>query len=107
MSMKIDWLRFLPPYWMQNYPTNWDWDDALNQLLDDHEPTKFGPYSVLLGGIAVWSGNYPFAYGHPYGPERDFLPSVATRRRLRDAIAAADERRFWSEFEAKKAKANG
>jgi hypothetical protein len=88
MAMRIDWQRLIPRYWFQNYPTSWEWDALLNELLDQH-PISFGYLTVTIGGAEVWAGNYPYAYGHPYAPEMQALPSVATRRRLRRAIEGA------------------
>ena len=86
---KIDWQRLIPSYWMQNYPTSWEWDALLNALLDEQHQITFGSLTVTIGGAEVWAGNYPYAYGHPYAPEIHSLPSVATRKRLRRAIEAA------------------
>jgi hypothetical protein len=84
-----------PQYWLQNHATDWEWDAALNALLDHHKPIKSGiGYTVHLGGVEVWARNYPYAYGTPYSPSFDVLPSVATRKRLRAAIKATEREHF-------------
>ena len=93
---KIDWLRFLPMYWIQNNPTNFDWDDKLNDLLDKNTVliSRTG-YSANIGGVEVWIKNYPYAYGSPYGRwEMDVLPSISTRKRLRKAVKKAKEKKL-------------
>lgn len=99
---KIDWQRLRPAYWYQNEPTDWEWDTILNRLLDRHTP-KIGYLTVSLGGVDVWTSNFPYAYGYCYNPKNRGLPSVATRKRLRDAV----EKEERSEFRAAIAKAEG
>ena len=90
--MRIDWQRLIPGFWFQNYPTDWDWDAALNGALDRHEPVM-GFCTAKVGGFTVWVANWPYAYGSPTTKSgaRDIpiLPSVATRKRLRRAIILA------------------
>lgn len=89
--MNIDWWRLLPPYWLQNEPTCWDWDAALNELLDSDAPITCGEHSCEIAGVPIWAGNYPYSYGSYYpsfGGARP-LPSVATRKRLHRVIGEA------------------
>lgn len=90
MAIKIDWLKFLPKYWLNNYPTDWEWDHALNALLDAYEPVWDGDYCVMIGKVRVWASNYPNAFGYPYSPEWRVLPSIATRNRLKKAIGCRE-----------------
>lgn len=88
--MKIDWLRFVPKYWFQNDPTDWAWDEALNALLDRHKVQENSSSTVKVGKAIIWVGNYPYAYGNLYEPTSvNVLPSVATRKRLRNAVRDA------------------
>lgn len=77
----IDWYRLLPHYWIQNYPTCEFWDCKLNKLLDENELVVDGLYRGTLGGVDVWLGNFPYAYGTTY--PNGTLPTVKTRLRLR------------------------
>lgn len=86
--MKIDWYRLLPRYWFQNYDTNWEWDQVLNEVLDSEPEVKVNYCTTKLGSIEVWTENYPYAYGRLYKnmDAFNFLPSVKTRKRLRRYI---------------------
>lgn len=93
--MTFDWNRLLPQFWLQNYPTDWEWDATLNRLLDEHPAIKpAGNYTVLVGGVEVWAANYPYAYGRPYTPKMDALPSVATRKRLHSLVKDCQRKAF-------------
>lgn len=83
--MRFDWQRLWPKYWVQNEPTNWEWDATLNDLLDKYKPIP-GYMTVTLGPVEVWVSNYPYSYGRPWRPLGKFLPSVATRKRLKSAV---------------------
>ncbi len=85
----MDFYRFLPKYWCQNHPTSKTWDRILNDLLDKHEVviSSNSRLTVTIGGIEVWVGNYPYAYGSPY--EHQMLPKVATRMRLEECVLKA------------------
>ena len=87
--MNIDWQRFWPKYWYQSPSTDWDWDKALNIALDQHSPKRVSAHSVQVGPFRVWDSNYPYSYGDRYegGVKAAGLPSVATRKRLKAAIA--------------------
>jgi len=85
--MKFDWYRlFRPWFWIQNDPTNWAWDAALRQALKTQEITAVGPYTCRIGQTEVWIASYPFAYGHPYQPRDEGLPSASTRALLRKKV---------------------
>jgi hypothetical protein len=87
---RIDWMRLWPMYWLQNERTDWEWDAILNDLLDKHEPMGES-LTVKVGKVEVWVGNWPYAYGSPYGMNvKDVLPSVRTRKRLRDSLPNKD-----------------
>jgi hypothetical protein len=89
-SKGFDWWRLVPIYWWQNEPTNREWDAMLNRLLDEHSPVK-GYCTARLGPVDVWASNWPYAYGSAWRPvERDGLPMVRTRRRLRKMLEAQD-----------------
>ena len=88
----IDWYRLLPRYWVQTERTNLDWDRALNKALDAALPTIDDKFTVTLAdGRQVWVENWPYAYGTEWGhpTKRRGLPTVKTRKRLRDAVEAA------------------
>lgn len=77
-----------------------EWDAELNMLLDEHEivPVSLSGsdktvYTILLGDIEVWVGNYPYSFGY-HCPRRSCfsdrltLPSSKTIIRLRKALEA-------------------
>lgn len=85
----MDFQRYLiPAYWYQNYPTIMEWDKKLNDLIDAGAPiSNASVYSIKLGDVRIWTGNWPYAYGHPYGtPVDEMLATVRTRKRLRSYI---------------------
>lgn len=84
--MSIDFGRFLPNFWLQNYPTNDHWDRILNDLLDMHDLKRVGSCTVKIGPIVVWIANYPYAFGSPRVPMQLCLPRVRTRRRLKKLV---------------------
>ena len=86
--MNFDWHRlFTPSAWAQNYPTCWEWDKALNELLDKHEVELQGA-EVQIGPVRVWVGNFPYSYGQPWRVW-SVLPSLKTRERLRESVRGA------------------
>ena len=85
--MKFDWQRLFCGPWIQNAPTNWEWDDLLNKSMDKYPVERVSPHNAKIGNLTVWVGNWPYAYGSCDGPIRlESLPSVATRKRLRAAL---------------------
>lgn len=87
--MKFDWYRLLPQYWIQNEPTCWAWDAALNDLLDNHKIKRDGSYVCQINGVRIWVGNFPYSYGHALEgllSTGSGLPSVKTRKRLAERI---------------------
>lgn len=47
--MKIDWRRFIPAYADQSYPTDWEWDEVLNALMDKYPMQMKSEYTALFG----------------------------------------------------------
>lgn len=84
--MKIDWRRFIPGYIYQSYPTNWEWDEILNALMDKCPMQMESAYRVSFGKTEVWIANYPYAFGSLHGTNKTYLPSVKTRMRLHQLI---------------------
>lgn len=81
----MDWYRLFLPYWIQNHPTSMEWDAFLNSILDNIEYIDTSShYTTIINEIKVWTSNWPYAYGSPYGI--DVLPTVSTRKRLRKLI---------------------
>jgi|TARA_R100000084_G_scaffold108987_1_gene73382 hypothetical protein len=102
-TRKIDWYRLLPYYWIQNKPTDWEWDEFLNTLMDNHKVDVLCGYRAKIGGYTVWIENWPYSYGDFYGKEGkcgNGLPSVKTRKRLRKMVKEAKKSQFtqtWKE----------
>jgi hypothetical protein len=89
--MRFDYHRLLPPYWLQNYPTNWEWDAILNNAMDTGKIRVLSPWTADVGGFEVWVANWPYSFGKMDGWKGDNygLPSVATRKRLRSMLLRA------------------
>jgi hypothetical protein len=86
----MDWGRLIPGYWVQNYPTDLEWDKALNTLMDEAKEVHLkSSYRTEIDGVVIWTHNYPYAYGHCYGRFVTGLPKVKTRKRLRQFIFEA------------------
>jgi hypothetical protein len=100
--MRIDWERvFKPLYWSQLYPTCWEWDALLNEILDKAEKIENRTYTANIDGVEIWTSNWAYAYGSPYVRmnKTDVLPSVKTRKRLKKVVEnynLDDVKRFWS-----------
>lgn len=89
--MRFDWQRLLIGPWIQSARTDWCWDELLNKALDEHGAERNSSHTAKVGPLTVWVLNWPYAYGSPHGlHERDCLPSVATRRRLRAMLHKQD-----------------
>lgn len=90
--MKIDWRRIITPTaWTQLGKVDWEYDAEMNAALDEFGVTEISTYNCTIGSQRVWIQNYPYSYGHPEGEScGDYtLPSLKTRRRLRDMIRKA------------------
>jgi hypothetical protein len=101
--MKIDWERvFKPIYWTQNYPTCWEWDALLNEIMDKAENINTDKICrVNIDGVEIWASNWPYAYGSPHIliNDNNVLPSVKTRKRLKKMLVSSgldDVKRAWS-----------
>lgn len=80
---------FRPRYWIRVDPYSAAWDRALNRMLDNPTFTDIGTHAVKLNGKTIWTANYPYGFGAPYGWGPEVLPSRATVVRLRDALEKA------------------
>lgn len=87
--MKIDWHRIITPgAWFQLGKVDWEYDAEMNAALDEFGLTDVSEYYCNIGAQRVWIQNYPYAYGRPEGETGQgyTLPSLKTRRRLRDMV---------------------
>ena len=97
-------------HWHRYLRTHKEFDELLNQLMDHEAPVTGTFYRsrliCYLGHIPLWTGNYPYSYGHAYEGEnllgtqdrcgyrfrvdagRNGLPSRMTTLRLRRYLAA-------------------
>lgn len=80
-----DWQRLLPRFWFQNSPTDREWDAVLSRALDLFPVTQRTRYTVGVGPLAVWIGNWPYSFG-TCDDGIGGIPTVRTRIRLRDMI---------------------
>ncbi|UIS25295.1 hypothetical protein [Erythrobacter phage vB_EliS-L02] len=97
----FDFWRLWPAYWLQNCPTDWEWDATLNSYLDRHEPKLDSTgHTTRIGPVEVWVRNWPYAFGSPYSPvHHNVLPSVSTRKRLRRVVRDAQAKAFRAALE--------
>ena len=71
-----------------------DYDKTLNTLLDwvdagGLDIKDIGKYTVSIGGIRIWTENWPFGYGKPWQDELlsdDLFPHPETVVRLKSVI---------------------
>jgi hypothetical protein len=64
-------LYWINPYvYISNYETSKALSKKINQLLDDPntELVIESDYRIRLGGLSLWVGNFPYAYGDYYKP---------------------------------------
>ena len=82
------------------FPVCREWDRILSTALDEgtvrFEISPLLDVSAYVGDCEIWLRNWPYAYGHPYRPRANVLPSWRTARQLRrehDAFVAGHNRR--------------
>jgi|LakMenEpi03Aug12_release.lakeMendotaPanAssembly.Ray.scaffolds.fasta_scaffold51931_12 hypothetical protein len=85
--------------YIRNHRTSKTHSQKINQLLDDPDtglildPSISGVvYTVLLGDLRLWVGNFPYAYGYVwdfFGRSNRHMPDRATVFRLRQVVEAA------------------
>ncbi len=91
--MRFDWQRLFCGPWAQCAKTDWEWDDILNKAIDLHGVSHSDSHTAKIGPFTVWIANWPYGYGSQYAPrENEYLPSVATRHKLRKALSDHDKR---------------
>jgi len=79
---------FKPKFWTMLYPYSRSWDIKLNEMLDRENSVEVvSEFWARVGGIDVWIGNYPYAYGNPR--ILDIRPSRATIERLQEEVIRA------------------
>jgi hypothetical protein len=88
----MDWGRLIPGYWVQNYPTDLEWDAVLNTIMDEAKEVHLSAYTTKIDGIVIWTHNYPYAYGRCYSIRETGVPKVKTRKRLRKFVFEARSR---------------
>lgn len=78
-----------PNFWIQNYRTDYLYDDLLNGVLGKSEIEIVDKFTVKIDGIEIWVSNYPYAYGHLYHQGDRVLPRPRTRVRLQKMVTIA------------------
>lgn len=91
MKMLSDFLYRLirPNFWIQNYRTDYLYDDLLNKMLDKYDIEIVDTFTVKIEGIEIWVSNYPYAYGSNYGQSDKVLPRPRTRVRIQHMVTLA------------------
>lgn len=70
------------------HPYSAEWDAFLSSAIDAGGVKIRSEYRAVIGGVEVWTANYPYAFGRPaFGLE--VLPSLKTRARLHEACIRA------------------
>jgi hypothetical protein len=98
-------IRDIILYWtvsetyIRNHRTSKIHSQKINQLLDDPDtglildPSISGVvYTILLGDLRLWVGNFPYAYGYVWDffeRSNRHMPDRATVFRLRQVVEAA------------------
>lgn len=68
---------FSPRYWVQAYPTDMAWDNAVRRLLETESFEKISDRKATLGPYRVWISHHPYA---SFSPENmNVLPTRRTR----------------------------
>lgn len=100
-KLKFALLAMMPSHWLRNEPTDRYLTKWINDQLDSGAlPEVIGPFTAKLSGQLIWIANYPYCYGHLYGPMSRAsgvmtfssvrgLPNRRTVVRLRDAVFKA------------------
>jgi hypothetical protein len=58
----IHWVRAMnPDFWVMLNTYSSRWDKELLGLLRDHKFTDVTVYEASLGGVRMWTNNYPYA----------------------------------------------
>ena len=58
-------------------------------MLNNPTFTEIGEHTVRLNGRKIWTYNYPYAYGTPYGWASEVMPSRGTVVRLKNMVEQA------------------
>ena len=70
-----------PSFWVQNYPTDYEYDYYLNKLMDEKGVPWSGGAKVSYENFDLWVCNWPYAYGTTMDGE--VLPAPLTRVRVK------------------------
>lgn len=73
-----------------NNPVSEKWDLELNRLLDKYEIIIIDNYTAQLNKTQIWTENYPYGFGAPYGINAGFRPRRRTILRLKKTIDEAN-----------------
>lgn len=79
-----------PKFWRQNYPTCDLLSAAIERAIDSKSPVKFiSTYAIEMGGLQLWVGNYPYAFGHMVNMGFEEIPTARVRAKLKKYITEA------------------
>lgn len=80
-----------PGFWLTQKPYSAEYDRYLNELMDQNAPiTERSEHTRKIGNLTIWTSNYPYCYGHPYGRDQiEILPARRTVKRLHKYIEKA------------------
>lgn len=93
----FDFLVYInPKYWLMLIPYSKKWDEQLNFLLNNYIFTDIGDYTAKIGGVEVWTANFPYCSFNKYRPEEKCRPSRVTLLRAKRKLGI-DEKAATSE----------
>ena len=89
---------FHPSFWMNGSPISYTYDETIRRAIQDYNDGLVsirvtGEYTILLGGLCIWVGCYPYNFGHlvdansasPFVDDT-VLPAPLTAKELRGIL---------------------
>lgn len=76
-------------FWQNLYKVSDQWDQIVLDRMGKYEFEIIDKYTVKLGDLSLWIGNYPYAYLHDCNIKNDdycFIPKKETRYKAKKRI---------------------
>jgi len=80
------WLHLLanPAFFIRNHPYDARTDEIVRDLMNNGTTFSLNEYTLKIDGVAIWTSNYPYAFGRINGIPA--LPSRKTAYLLKNLI---------------------
>lgn len=76
-----------PSHWIRLRSTNKCLDEFILEALKNPKFESYGRYTIVLNGVILWIGNYPYSFGYVHNsPDTAGMPSRRTVAKLKKAI---------------------